>query len=290
MSVPERQSKNQRREHAREQARLLREKEKARQRRNRFFLQGGIGLAVIAIIAIVAVVIVNSNRPLVTTASGPANMLSDGILLTGSAGATTAVTTAAIKPKAQPVATDASKYSKTANIVEYIDYQCPYCNEFETTNQDQIAQMVANGTATLEIHPIAILDQSSQGTRYSSRAANAAACVAALDPNAFLAVNKALFANQPAEGTTGLSNQKIISIINGAGATGDALSTCINDETYKSWVTAATARALAGPLPNSSVAKVSGTPTVIVSGKQYPGSLTDAATFAAFVAAQTPKS
>ena len=48
-------------------------------------------------------------------------------------------------------------------------------------------------------------------------------------------------------------------------------------------MSASTARALKGPLPNTEVEKVQGTPTVLVNGQQYSGSLTDADAFSAFV-------
>jgi hypothetical protein len=49
-----RQTKNEKRDHAREQARVMREQQKKKDRRRRFFIQGGIGVAIIAIIAIIA--------------------------------------------------------------------------------------------------------------------------------------------------------------------------------------------------------------------------------------------
>ena len=55
----EKLTKNQRRDQAREQARLAREEEKKREKRNRLLLQGGIVLGVVAILAVVALVAVN---------------------------------------------------------------------------------------------------------------------------------------------------------------------------------------------------------------------------------------
>lgn len=279
--------KKDRREAAREKARQDREAERKRVRRNRIFLQGGVGLAVIAIAAVVMLVIVNQPKPvaLSSNAAGPLNMASDGILLSGPDLA--AVTTPATKAGGEPVATkqDPSKL----NIVTYIDYQCPYCNQFETTNAQQIKDLVASGKATLEIHPIANLDNSSQGTKYSTRATNAAACVANYAPNTFFDVNSALFANQPAEGTSGLSDQKILSVLKGAGASSDAITTCVKSQEFATWVGDITARTRNTTLPNSTVttqANGLGTPTVIVNGKLYAGSanaLTDPAEFAAFL-------
>jgi protein-disulfide isomerase len=279
--------KKDRREAAREKARQDREAERKRVRRNRIFLQGGIGLAVIAIAAVVMLVIVNQPKPvaLSSNAAGPLNMASDGILLSGPDLA--AVTTPATKAGGEPVATkqDDSKL----NIVTYIDYQCPYCNQFEMTNAQQIKDLVASGKATLEIHPIANLDNSSQGTKYSTRSTNAAACVANYAPNTFFDVNSALFANQPAEGSSGLSDQKILSVLKGAGASSDAITQCVKSQEFATWVGDITARTRNTTLPNSTVttqANGLGTPTVIVNGKLYAGSanaLTDPAEFAAFL-------
>src|SRR6202012_2922673 len=79
-------TKNDRRAHAREEARLMREKAKRVERRRRFLIQGGIGVAIIAIIVIVVLVVVQNNANNVVAASkagGPKNMLSDGILFHG---------------------------------------------------------------------------------------------------------------------------------------------------------------------------------------------------------------
>jgi protein-disulfide isomerase len=275
------QGKKDRREAARETARLEREAEKRRQRRNRIFLQGGLGIGILAVVAIVAIFIVSGSAPKPVTA-GPKNMASGGVLISGPN--LDAVTTPALKANQKPVPTNTALHTKTTNIVTYIDYQCPYCDQFETTNQDQIASLVKSGAATLEIHPIAFLDASSLGTRYSSRAANAAACVANYDPNNYFEVNKALFANQPAEQTTGLTNAKILSVLKGAGSSSSAITSCVNKEKFSAWVTAETDLVTnSTTLPNTTNGKFNGTPTVFVNGAQYSGSLTDPAAFAAFV-------
>ncbi|MES2170204.1 MAG: hypothetical protein V4479_05710, partial [Actinomycetota bacterium] len=128
--------KKDRREQARETARLEREAQKRRDRRTRIFLQGGIGIVVIAIVAIIVVVIVNVNKP---AGPGPKNMASDGIVLSGAK--MDALKTPAIKAGGSPVVTDTKKLSGQAHIVTYIDYQCPYCLQFETTNENQIASL-----------------------------------------------------------------------------------------------------------------------------------------------------
>ena len=271
----------------------MREEQKKKDRRRRLFIQGGIGIAIVAIVAIIAIVVVQNNANSVTaaaTAAGPLNMKSDGILFHGVGGKAVAVTTGAVQKNGKPVATDTAKLTSTANIVEYIDYQCPYCNEFLTTNLAQEDKWVAAGKATLEIHPISILDASSEGNRYSSRAANAAACVANFDPNAFHNVTKVLYANQPAEDTTGMSNSKLLSLLSQGGASSSKITGCVNGETFKTWVTEATTRVTGGTFTGvaTTPTQFAGTPTVFVNGASYTGSLTDASAFAAFVDAQKP--
>jgi protein-disulfide isomerase len=272
-----RPSKNERREAAREKARQLREEQRRRERRNRRLLFSGIGVAAVAIVAIIAFIIFTSIRP---AGPGPANMASDGVKIGQNL---TAVHTAALPAGSNPVP------SKTnpANVVDikiYLDYLCPFCGQFEATNQDQIKSWVGAGSATIEIHPISILNANSQGTKYSTRAANAAACVANYSPDSFFAYNAILFKNQPKENTPGLDNAKLADLAKQANVKSSArIQSCINDGTFSSWVTDATQRALTGPLPNADVKQVKGTPTVLVNGASYTGSLTSSSEFAAFV-------
>ena len=83
----------------------------------------------------------------------------------------------------------------------YIDFMCPVCNQFEQVYGAEIEGMVDDGDITLGIHPISILDDQSNGTQFSTRAANAAYCVAVADADASLPFLQAMFENQPAEQT-----------------------------------------------------------------------------------------
>ncbi|WP_349902843.1 DsbA family protein [Parafrigoribacterium humi] len=280
--------KKDRREAAREKARLDREAERKRVRRNRLFLQGGVGIAVIAIAAIVMLVIVNQPKPveLSTNAGGPLNMASDGILLSGPDLAAVPTPAIAAGGKPTPTKQDRSKL----NIVTYIDYQCPFCQQFETTNNAQLKELVSSGAATLEIHPIANLDRSSQRTMYSTRAANAAACVANYDPDNFFAVNAALFANQPPENTPGLSDDELISILSKAGPSSNKISACVKTQEFSTWVGQETQRTRGTTIPNSNLTTPPNglaTPTVIVNGvvwKPKGNDLTDTTAFTRFLA------
>lgn len=255
----------------------MREEAQKKAKRNRVIWQSSIGVAVLVVVAIVILVVVNVAKP--TNTAGPANMLSDGIVLTST---TSYVSTPGIPNGGTPTATKQASDGK-AHITTYIDYQCPYCDEFETTNDSQLSQWLDAGKITLEVHPISILDRSSDGNMYSTRSANAAACVAQYDPSKFWAVTEQFYKDQPAEDTDGHTNAQILSDLSTAGVSSSQVTSCVQDKTYAGWVGAASQRILKGPIPNSSVSALTGTPTVIVNGQSYGGSLTDASAFKAFV-------
>lgn len=270
-------SKNERREAARVKARVLRDQQKKKDRRSRVILQGSLAVLVIAIVAVVGLVLVDSVRP---PSPGPLNMLSDGVKI---GEGFTAVPTAALQPDASPVPNS----TNAPNVIAlrlYIDYQCPACGAFEATNAAQIKKWVATGAATLEIHPLAILDQASLGKKYSTRSANAAACVVNYSPNQFFDFSALLFSNQPKENTEGLTDDQIISLTKKAKvSSADLVANCIIDQKFKSWTNAATARATTDPLAGTDVKKLAGTPTVIINGKKYDGAINNAADFASAV-------
>jgi protein-disulfide isomerase len=147
-------------------------------------------------------------------------------------------------------------------------------------NSAAIADLLERGAATIEVHPIAILTNRSQGTQYSLRAANAAGCVANHDPNSFLDFHLSLFANQPEEGTGGLTDDQLIELATAAGA-GPEVESCITDGTFNDWVKSSTERAISGDIAINNLDKkftgVSGTPTVLINGKQFNPSYDPAA-------------
>lgn len=278
---PARPSKNERREAAREKARLLREEQRKRERRNRFLIGGGITVGALAIIAIIAVIIFTSIRP---AGPGPANMATDGIKI---GQGLVAETTPALQPGEDPQEPSANE----ANVVDiriWVDFLCPVCNAFETANGEQIRGWLEDGSVTYEVHPISFLDRLSQGTKYSTRSANAAACVANYSPDSFFDYMQILFENQPAENSAGLDDATLVSLAEEAGVEKQSqIEKCVTDGQFANWVGQATLRAQAGPIPNSDVASIEGTPTVIVNGVQYRGAVDDPDEFAAFVLAQS---
>ncbi|MEO6944896.1 MAG: thioredoxin domain-containing protein [Lacisediminihabitans sp.] len=207
-------------------------------------------------------------------------MASDGIVIGPKLAA---VTTGALQPGDEPVAS-ASTDPDVIHIRIYLDYQCELCQKFESANAKQIAAWAKSGAATVEIHPLAIFDRNSVGAKYSTRSANAAACVANFSPDKFFRFNSLLFDNQPAQQTEGLSDAKLVSLTKRAQVKHSAsIASCIDEQTFKTWVNAATARAATGPIPGSKVGKVTQTPTVLVNGVKYSGAFDKANEFALFV-------
>jgi len=256
----------------------MREEAAKKAKRRKIIVQSSVIVGIIAVLTVIGVIIFTSVGASSSVAN-PKNMLSGGILLTK---ADTAVTTPAIAQGAKPTPTKQTLDGKTAHIQIWLDYQCPYCDQFETTNSAQMKQWMADGSATLEIHPIAILDSPTNNT-YSTRAAAAASCVANYEPDKFFDVNSALFANQPDEQTgSGLTNAKMLSLFKSAGVSSSAITKCVNDQTFAKFVTDRTNEAVANSqLKNPSTGSF-GTPTVFVNGERYQGGFTDASQFAAF--------
>lgn len=240
--------------------------ERARRRR---WLAPLIATASILVVAAVAVVAFNAARdgsediPAVT----PKNTVEAGVLLKGSDGVVGTATAA----------------SAGLNVVVYLDASCPACRAFEETNSSYLASLVASGDATLEYRPIAILDERFTGPVFSTRANNTLLCVADSSPERFLDAVAAIFAAQPEEGTPGLSDDELIQTMASAGISEEDVAACIVDRRFADWITASTQRALSGPIDGAEIQSVRGTPTVLVNGRQYTGSLTDTEAFRAFI-------
>jgi len=237
------------------------------ERRRKLAVRSSILVATLAAVTAIALVLVTSDGPVVVS---PRNLASDGIVI---GKGFTAERTPAVQSGGQPVPTKTDKDGKTVAIQLYADYLCPNCRAFEEQNGEYLSKLVESGAATVEFHPIAILDSASQGTRYSTRAAAAAVCVADRAPDSFFAANRALLEGQPAEQSPGLSNDELVRLL--ADVDGSISSTsladCVDDQRFAPWVTAATKRAIKGHFSGTDVEDFRGTPTVIVDGKQWKG-------------------
>lgn len=151
----------------------------------------------------------------------------------------------------------------------YEDPQCPVCAQFETQVGPQITKWVAAGTVKVHYHVISFLDSSSS-TKYSSRAANALYAAAGVSPTVFAGYHQILYAQQPAEGSAGLTEDKLVQLAQQAGA--GSVEQQIRSGTYADYVARAT--------DQSSKDGVTGTPTVKVNGQAVREPTLDAVTAA----------
>ena len=148
---------------------------------------------------------------------------------------------------------------KPVKVVLYIDFICPVCLRFEETYNEALTSLRNEGKITMEYRPLGFLDRQSS-TNYSSRSANAAACVADTAPDKYGEYVNVLFENQPAEGGAGLSDDKLKSLASDIGAD---INSCVDDKTFRPYVKYSTELAA-----NTGI---TGTPTVFIDGKQWDG-------------------
>lgn len=224
-------SKGNRNEAARAKAEQMRREAEARSRRNRNIIVG-VTVAVVAALFIAVIVAWQSaSREAALNSKGPDGLSNDSGIVVGQESAPVTVTVLS-------------------------DFMCPACRQFEDANKAQLAELRDNGEIKVEYIPVSILDRFSQGTKFSTRAAGAAYCVAEHSPDTYVDFNDEMFSQQPAEGTSGLSSDEIAAIAARAGAS-DAAQQCIKDNTYADFATKVT-----------SDSGVQGTPTVKVNGTQ----------------------
>ena len=224
------------------QAQLEAAARKARQRRIAQLLGGLVILGLVVAIVVVVVRSGGDDEPDVAAPTGevvaPKNLTDSGAVQAGDPGA--------------PV---------TVEI--YYDFMCPACGAFEAANGEELDRLMDEGVAKLELRPIAFLDGQSEGTRYSTRAANAFATVVDSDPDLAWPFHQALYADQPEEGTEGLSDDEIAEIAKDAGVPAD-VADAFTDETYWPWVASVTNETLAQDW-------FTGTPTLVIDGEVFKG-------------------
>jgi protein-disulfide isomerase len=157
--------------------------------------------------------------------------------------------------------------SAPVKVAVYEDFLCPFCGQFEAASRDGLEKQVEAGKVQLQYHVLSFLDGNTS-TEYSSRAANALAVVLdASGPAVAKKFHDLLFENQPAEGSAGLSDAKLVSLAVQAGAKASAVQPGIDDRTFGQWVKNVNDQA--------SKDGVNSTPTVKIDGKVVKFSTTD---------------
>ncbi|MDV6278248.1 thioredoxin domain-containing protein [Rhodococcus erythropolis] len=211
-----------------------------RERRRTLAIRAGVTALVVGLVLAISVAIFleRSHKETAAPTAVPSAFTADGALTFGNPDA--------------PV---------TVSVTE--DFQCPACRQFETTTGPVLTELMNSGQINVENHPIAFLDRASS-TKYSTRAANAAACVAQIDRDRWPAWKTAMFDNQPEEGGSGLTDEQIIDIAADVGISSPDLQSCITDQRYVEWVTATTDTAM-NTIPGTPYVTVNGAPVTDIS-------------------------
>lgn len=162
-------------------------------------------------------------------------------------------------------------------VTVYADFMCPWCGRFEQANGDHLATAVTTGTAKLEIHPMSFLDDASQGTKFSTRAANAFVTIAEADPAAALRFYQLVFAHQPEENSAGLTDEQLAQLAEQAQAPAEAIA-AFGKLTFAPWIAQTTDQIWA-------TKAISGTPTVKINGELFTGDMYTAGPLADAIAA-----
>jgi protein-disulfide isomerase len=94
------------------------------------------------------------------------------------------------------------KASAPVTMIEYIDLQCPFCDQFELTAfPDLVSQYVKDGTLKIEAVPLAFIGPDSERGRL--------AAIAAAKQNKMFNFMEVLYANQGTENTGWLTNDEV---------------------------------------------------------------------------------
>lgn len=293
-SAPE-LSPSDRREAVREKAQQVRVQQSRARLARRAGLIGGVVVAAVAVTAVVAWAISASIgrpqlQPLNVTADGFAISSISGAIGSGDdqgPGSIEATPTAEPKtpsPTASPAqGSEAVEAASAVDIRVYVDYLSPGAREWQLANAQQLSAWINQGAATLTYHPVSMMAAKSNGTKYSLRAASAAACMATYSPDDFFNFNNELLARQPAVDSDGYSDAQLADLAIASGADDPKrVRNCIEAADFSSWVKEATERAVTG-IPDTDDLALTGIPMILVNGQAYVGALGDPAEFSQFV-------
>lgn len=173
----------------------------------------------------------------------------------------------AVRVASSSLITNEGSSDPKAVLSVYEDFQCPHCRTFEQVLGPTINKLVDSGAVAVDYNLVAILD-TPMNNNYSTRAANAAYCVAEEDTSpakdAFRRFHGALFAQQPAEGGAAPDNAALIETARQAGVVG-GVADCIDSGKYNAMVDGLAA-----------ASKINSTPSVRINGEDYQYSTPEA--------------
>jgi protein-disulfide isomerase len=266
MSDP-RPTKAERREEARLQALRMREEQERTAKRQRTIVLTALGVGLVVIAAVIVYIF-----SLGESSGGPTGPLAEiePTVSTDRGGIMVDEEGVVADPPAAAEASEA--FGEDVVVVSvYSDYMCPYCGLFEQTAGSTLDQLRESGEVVVDYHPVSILDGSTDGGGFSTRAASAAFHVAEEAPEAFVSFNALLFAAEPSQDPTGLSDAEVAEIAEQAGVPEDVVAELGNGD-YRWWAAQAT------QLATEDLGQLS-TPTILLDGEpleadwRQPGAL-----------------
>lgn len=148
-------------------------------------------------------------------------------------------------------------------IVEYADYQCPFCGQFDREVVPLIARdFIEPGQASLELHPFPFLggdDLEAPGNE-SVQATEAAAC--AMDQGKFWQYSQEVFEHQDGENQGAFSDENLKAFAGDIGLDTGAFATCLDANAHH--------QTALDSYASAEQAGVRSTPTIMINGQVVP--------------------
>ncbi|MGC4106417.1 MAG: thioredoxin domain-containing protein [Thermomicrobiales bacterium] len=177
------------------------------------------------------------------------------------------------KPLASPMSLDAIPQSgmtlgvadAPVTVIEYADFQCPYCANFALQQKPEIVQKyIATGQVKFQFQPMPILSSLAldDPNNESVRAAEGGYCAA--DQGKFWDFYALLYSKQTGENVGNFTTEKLISYAQEGGLDVTTFTTCLNNRTHLQDVL--------DSRQQGTDAGVTGTPTFFVNGTKILGS------------------
>ena len=243
-------TKDERREAAREKARLLREQEAKRAKRNRMLIIA----AVVLVLALVVFAIVQITRQNNVAAASTANVGEDyGISISTDGAATTAAEGGA------------------SEVAFYVDSTCPHCVELDNAALDPVKAHIAAGDVQFKYYPVAIDPIGPQYHDQSQWGTTSEFYIASQAPEYFHAYHEALMNDQTGwfaqisksaqAGIAAPGTDVLGEIARSAGVPEDVASALVDDVKTPTWMKVAEAATNA-----FRDGGFTGTPTVTLNG------------------------
>ena len=263
----------QRRAYVREQTRIDRERltRERRTRRAIGWTAGAVGAVAVGVVVTFAI-----TATMRAGQVGPENMLSDGLLLTGTSGGSTMNPTAtrALAAGEMPTQNASSVSAGVLDIQLYLDPTKKDSATFWTANGSTLESYVKQGYASLELHPVAL----STSDANAIAAVAAFGCVANDNAAGASAMWDAMLQVSIAGLTSGhyLTAADLSKAATTAGVDDEKVTDCIDGGGFRPWATAASERAAVSVPYAIDGNGVSKTPMLVAAGSVYTGSLSDA--------------